>query len=143
MHTAAAAKTDQCKVARVVAAIDGDELDSVDHIVVGDADDAARCFLPVGVEGRGQLIQCTVHRVHVRFQRAAAEILRVNATQRQVRVGRRRFGAADAIRDWAGHGAGAMGADVEPLEFVHPGDGSASLTDFHQIDDRHHHRVAG
>ena len=45
MHAATAAEGDQREIARVVAAVDGDQLDGVDHVVVGDADDAARRFL--------------------------------------------------------------------------------------------------
>ena len=64
VHPAAAAEGDQGEVARVVAAIDRDQLDRVDHVVVGDAHDAARSlFLALDVEfTSARLIQGPIHR---------------------------------------------------------------------------------
>jgi len=69
-------------------------------------------------------------------------IVGVDAAQRQVGVGGRHFCAPDPVGDRAGYGAGTVRADVEPLEFVDPGNGAAPLADFDQIDDRHRHRIA-
>ena len=50
VHPAAAAKRHEREVARVVAAVHGDELQRVDHVVVGDPDHAARGLGAADVE---------------------------------------------------------------------------------------------
>ena len=47
---AAAAERDQREVARIVAAVERHQLQRIDHVVVGDADDAARRLVGVDAE---------------------------------------------------------------------------------------------
>ena len=56
------------------------------------------------------------HGVHVGLDGTTAEIVGVDAAHGQVGIGGRGFCAADAVGHRAGHGAGTLGADMEPLE---------------------------
>ena len=91
MHAAAAAEGDQREVARVVAAIERDQLQRVDHVVVGDADDAARRLDAVDAELGARRVERVVDRVHVGVDLAAAEIVAVDAAEREIGVGGRRL----------------------------------------------------
>src|SRR5581483_2192820 len=143
VHASAAAEGDEREIARVVAPVQGDELESVDHVVVGDADDAARRFGRVDAETAGGGGQRALDRAHVRLDLAAAEIVAVDPTEREVRVGGRRLGAASAVRGGAGDGAGGLRADVELAEVVDPRDASAALADLDEVDDGDEDRIAG
>ena len=50
VHAAAAAERDEREIARIVAAIQRHELQRIDHVVVGDADDSARRLVRVDAE---------------------------------------------------------------------------------------------
>ena len=50
VHAAAAAEGDQREIARIVAAVERHQLQRVDHVVVGDADDAARRLVGIDAE---------------------------------------------------------------------------------------------
>jgi hypothetical protein len=77
--------------------------------------------------------------VHV----AAAEELRVDASEREVGVGRGCLLPAEPVRRRTGERAGRARADVQLAEVVDPGDAAPAVADLHQVDDRHHDRVAG
>ena len=87
MHPAAAAERDQSEVARVVAAVDGDELERVDHVVVGDPHDAARRLRLGDAEPLRRLRREPVDGVHVGVDLAAAEIGVVDPPESEVGVG--------------------------------------------------------
>ena len=141
VHPAAAAERHEREVARVVAAVDRDELQRVDHVVVGDPHDPARRVRGRAAEPLGHPAEGAVHRVHVRV-RAAAEERRVDPPEREVRVGRRRVLPALAVGGGPRRGARGLRADVQLAEVVDPGDAAAAVADLDEVDDRHHDRVA-
>ena len=55
VHPAAAAEGDEREVARVVAAVDRDQLERVDHVVVRDPHDAARRLGAIDAEARSAI----------------------------------------------------------------------------------------
>ena len=65
VHAAAAAEGDEREVARVVAAVERDQLQRVDHVVVGDAHDPARRLDPVDAELGGDRVERAFDGVHV------------------------------------------------------------------------------
>ena len=143
MHPAAAAERHQCEIARVVAPVDRDELQRVDHVVVGDPDHAARRFRPPDVEPPRDEVESRGDGLHVGVELTAAEVVRIDAPEREVGVGRRGLGAPARVRGRAGNRAGRLRSDVKLPEVVDPGDAAAAAADLDQIDDRHHDRIAG
>ena len=91
-------KRDQREVARVEPAVDGDQLERVDHVVVGDAHDAAGGFVGVHAQPRSHRLDGLRYRVHVGLHRAAAKIVAVDAAEPEIGVGRGRLGPAPARR---------------------------------------------
>ena len=93
-----AAEGDEHEVARIVAALHRDEAHRADHVGVGDLHDAAGRGERIEAEGRGHpLGNGAAGRVGVERHLAAQEERRVEAAQRQVRVGDGRRGAAQAV----------------------------------------------
>ena len=143
VHPAPAAERHQREVARVIAAVDRHQLERVDHVVVGDAHDAARRLGGVQLEAIGDRGHSPLDGGHVGLQFTAAKIIRINPSQGEVRVGRRRVVPAAAVGGRTGDGAGRARTDVQLAELVDPGDASASLADLDHVDHRHHRRIAG
>ena len=105
MHAASAAEGDECEVARVVAAVDGDELQRVDHVVVRDPDDASGCVDAVDTQLVRDGAERTLHRGHIRPKLAAAEVLGVDPAEREVGIGRGGRGSATSVRHRPRHRA--------------------------------------
>ena len=143
VHAPAAAEGHQGELPGIVAPVHGDELDGVDHVVVGQAHDAPGHLPLADAQLTRQAVQGPIHGGHVRGEGAAAEVVGVDAPQGQVGVGGGGFPAAQAVGHGPGIRARALGPHVQALELVHPGDGAATLADLHQIHHRHHDRVAG
>ena len=143
VHGAAAAEGDQGEVARVEAAVDGDQLERVDHVVVGDAHDAAGGFVGVDAEPRSHRLDRLLDRVHVGLHLAAAEIVAVDAAQPEIGVGGGGLRPAAPVGRRARHGAGRARADAQLAVVVDPGDRAAAVADLHQVHDGDHDRVAG
>ena len=142
VHAAASAECDEREIAGVVAAVDRDQLERVDHVVVRDPDDASSGVLPVGPEPLRDRTERVVHGRHVGLDLAAAEEVLVDAAEREIGVGRRRLGAPTPVGRRAGHRAGGLRPDAQLAEVVDPGDAAAAVADLDEIDDRHHDRVA-
>ena len=143
VHGAAAAEYHQGEVARIAPAVERDQLERIDHVVVGQAQDAARHFGAVQTEPSAERVERAIHRRHVGTHAAAAEELRVDPAERQVGVGGGGRLAAAAIGGRPRRGAGALRTDVQLAEIIHPGDRAATVADLDQVHHRHHDRVAG
>ena len=75
VHRAAAAEGDEREVARVVAAADRDELQGIDHVLVGDADHAERRVLDRHAERVGDLLERSPRQLDVDLDLAAEEVV--------------------------------------------------------------------
>ena len=120
VHRAAAAEGDEREVARVEAAVDGDQLERVDHVVVGDAHDAPRCLVGVRAEPRAHRLDRPLHRVHVRLHRPAAKIVAVDAAEPEIGVGRGGLGSSAAVGGRARHRTGRARPDAQLAEVIDP-----------------------
>jgi hypothetical protein len=143
VHSPAAAEGDEREVARVVAAVERHQLQRVDHVVVGDADDAARRLVGTDAELLAHRRDRLLGGRHVRNDLAAAEIVLVDAPEPEIGVCRRRLVATLAIGGRPGHGACRLRTDMQLAEIVDPGDRAAAIADLDQVDHRHHDRIAG
>ena len=143
MHRTAAAEGDEREVARIEAAVERHQLQRVDHVVVGDADDAARRFGRIDAELGSDGLDCRACRAHVGIDRAAAEIVLVDPPEPQIGVGRRRIGPALAVGRRPRQRTGRLRADMQLAEIVDPGDRAAAIADLDQVDHRNHDRIAG
>ena len=132
-----AAVGDEREVARVVAALDGDEAQRARHVLVHDREDSLR----------GLLDRREAHRVGDRLDRGArrldverhlaAEQLRRKVTEHDVRVGHGRQLAAPAVGGRAGSGARRLRPDAERLrQLGHVGDRAAARADRVDVDGR-------
>ena len=132
-----AAVGDEREVARVVAALDGDEAQRARHVLVHDREDSLR-----GLLGRRE-----AHRVGDRLHRGArrldverhlaAEQLRRQVPEHDVRVGHRRQLAAPAVGGRAGGGARRLRPDAQRLrQLGHVGDRAATRADRVDVDGR-------
>src|SRR6185437_12677935 len=104
------------EVARVMAAIERHQLQRVDHIVVGDPDDAARRLVRPDPKLFADGPDGCFDRLHVGDHGAAAEIVLVDPAEPKTGVGRRRLAAAAPVGRRARHGAGGLGADMQLAE---------------------------
>ena len=73
---------------------------------------------------------------------AAEEAVGADAAEDDVGVGHSRLGAAAAVADRPGRGAGAVRTDLERADLVDPGDAAAAGADLDDVDHRHHGRMA-
>ena len=103
MHGPRAAEADEHEVARVVAALDGDEAERVHHRRVRDLDDPVRGLDDVEAERLGAAL---LDRARARPRRRGAispprKYVRVEPPEHEVRVGDGRLGAAAPVADRA------------------------------------------
>ena len=70
------------------------------------------------------------------------KLSRIEPAEHDVGVGDGRLGAAAAVADRAGIGAGALRPDLERADLVDPGDAAAAGADLDHVDHRQHHRMA-
>ncbi len=130
------AEGEQREVARVVAALDRDDADGADHVVVDDGEDAARRLLQAQAQRPGDAgLDRRARALHVEGEGAAEQVGR-QVAEREMGVGDGRLDAAAAVADGAGHGAGALGADGQRARVRDAGDRAAAGTDRHHVDHR-------
>ena len=143
VHRAAAAAGNEHEVARVVAAPHRDELQRVDHVGVDEADD------PVGELRRRQAERAAEGAERLLgggaadSERATQEVVGVEDARDELRVGDGGLGAAALVAGRAGLGTCALRANANGAAGVDPGDRAAAGADLDDVDDGHHHRVAG
>ena len=141
VHGAASTEGNHGKIPGVIPPVDGNQLQCIDHIVVGNADHPARRFLrlhPCLCPETGQRrAYCACIRLHT----STDKVVGVDTLQQQVGVRRGRFRATPVIGYRARHGAGAAGSDVHPAVFIDPTDRTAAVADLDDVDDRRHHRI--
>ena len=110
-----AAVGDEGEVARVVTALHRDEAQRAGHVLVHDREDPFRRLLDRGEADRvGDRLDGGPRRVGVEAHLAAEE-LRRQVAEHDVRVGDGRLGAAPAVRGGPGLGARGLRADAERL----------------------------
>ena len=142
VHTATAAERNERELARVEPPVQRHQLERVDHVVVGDPNDAGCRLLRAESEPATDIAQHRFHGSHVRVQFAAAEVVAVHPSQPEIRVGGGRVPAAHTVGCRTGHSACRTRSDVQLAEFVDPGYRTAAVADLDHVDDRHHDRVA-
>ena len=110
----------------------------VDHVVHG-----PRCLEHrLSARPRKVLRDAIPRRGFVEAHRAAGEVVGVEVAQQQVGIGHRRPGAAAAVADRPGVGAGALRSDLHQAHGVDPGDAAPAGADLDHVDRRHRHRKA-
>ena len=122
MHRPAAAKGDQGKVPRVEAPVQRDELEGVDHVVVGNSHDAAGGGISIHPQPGPELRHCPLDGTHVGLDLPAAEILAVDPAQPEIGIGGGGAVSALSVGCRAGNGPGRMRSDIEFPVVIHPGD---------------------
>ena len=138
-----AAEGDEREVARVVAAPERGEPECVGHLCDEVAEHAACRSRGVDAHRSSQPCEAPMRRVDVEPHRAAEEVLGVEASGDQVRVGERGLLAPAAVARRARFGARAPGPDVEAARLVDAGDRAAARADLDDLDDGDLDRVAG
>ena len=142
VQRAAATKGQQHEVARVMAAAHGDQLERVDHVGVGDADNAQRGLGDGEAEMRGNRLQGGLRALQTEADAPAKEIVGVDAPGGEVGVGERGF-LPHALASRPGVCAGALRPHAQCACLVHVGDGTAARANFNDVDGRHQDGVAG
>ena len=138
VERAGAAVGDEREVARVVAALDGDEPQRARHVLVHDREDPLGRLLDRGEAHRvGDRLDRRARRLDVE-RHLAAEQLRREVTEHDVGVGHGGQLAALAVGGRTGVGARRLGPDAERLrQLGHVGDRAAARADRVDVDRRH------
>ena len=134
---------DQREVARVVALGDRHFAHRERHLVDRDIDDGLRGRDGIELERVGDLLlDAAQGALGIELHRAAEEIVRIDPAEHHIGVGNGRLGAAAAIADRPGIGAGALRPDLERADVVEPRDAAAAGADLDHVDHRQHDRMA-
>ncbi len=136
VERAGASEGDEREVARIDALLDRDHAERVHHVVVGELHDGVGGLLDRPPERLGHLLERGARAAHVEHDVAAGEVLRVEPSEQQVRVGQRRPLSAHRVARGAGARAGALGADAQQSARVDPRDRSAAGADRADVDHR-------
>ncbi len=140
MHRPGAAEGDEREVARVVAALDGDEPLRPGHVLVDDVEDALGRSMQVEAERVADLLHGRLRRLHVELDLAAEE-LRRQVPDDDVRVGDRRVGPTLPVAGRARVGARGLRPDAQrPGHLRHVGDRAAARADGADVQARDLHR---
>ena len=136
---AGAARGHEREVARVVAPPDRVQLDRLGHVELLDLQRAKSGFLRRHVEPLGDRVDGLARQVLVELHLATEQTaLGPESSKYELRVGRRRLGAAAAIARWPGVGAGRLGPDAEYAPCVDVGERAAARADRVDVDHRRH-----
>ena len=136
VQRAGAPERDEGELARIQAAVDRDEADRVDHIEIDQVDDRLSGLEYGHVQATRESLERRFRGGHVERHLATQEVARVEAAEDQVRVGHGRLGAAAAVANRTGSGAGALRAHPKQPTFVDPGDRSTAGADRPHVDHR-------
>ena len=143
VHRPAATEGDHGKVAGVVTATHGDELQGIDHVGVGDPDHAKRRL----VDGDTKAFRHRLHRlprqVETDADLTAEKIVGIDAAGDQVGVGDRRLSAPLTVACRARDSARRPWPNLKRPASVDPGDAAAAGADLDDIDDWYANRIAG
>ena len=142
VQSSTAAKGNQCKVAWVVASVDRNQLQGIDHVIVGDPDDTTRRLLRGKTETAAQMRERRLYGRHIRIDLSATEIGGTDPACEQIGVGRRRLRTASSVGDRTRHRAGTSRSDMELSLWIDPGNAATTIADLDDIDDGHHERIA-
>ena len=127
MQRPRSAKGGEHKIARIVAALDRNNFESLGHSMVDNIDDGGGGRAGIDTKGLGEpgmnrrCCCCVIDRKVTAEQRLLIEV-----AEQEVAIGDGRLGAAPRVASGAGIGTGAGGADAQRSGAVDPGDRSAS-----------------
>ena len=116
-------------VARIVAALGGDELDGTHHIRIGERHGAVGRSLECQTEALGDGLQGARCCRGIDLHAPAEERLRANRPAHDVCIGEGRLGPATAVAGRPRIGAGRARADAQHAAFIDPDDRSAAGAD--------------
>ena len=137
MQRDGAASADQCKVARIKAALDRHAANAVDHIVVDDAEHAVSGLLHAQAQWDSKvLFDGAARGLCVDAQATTEQVVRIQVAQRDVGIGHRGQLATTAIAGRTGLGAGRLRPDVEHAHAVDPANRAAPGAQGFNLDHR-------
>ena len=144
VQSACAAKRNQGKLPRIVAAFDGDHAYGFLHGGVDDPDDSRgelfrRKLGPMPFEPFADQAACALE---VQSEISAEKALRLQPAEKQVGIRHRGLGAA-AVADRAGIGSGGFGTDPQRSGGVEAGDGAAARADGVNVEHGHANGQSG
>ena len=143
MERPRAAEREQREIARIVAFLDRHQADGAGQMIAGDGDDRRRRLDGVEPERRADLLdECRLDGFDRHAAGDARQGGRVELAQHQVGIGHGRFGAAAAVADRAGIGAGTVGSDLQDAGLGDARDRAAAGADRVDVDHRHANRHA-
>src|SRR5207245_1812830 len=129
MHRATAAEGHEDVFARVMAFADRYELDGVDHVRVGEANNSPGHLVhrhpELARELFGRLARLLERQRHLTPQ----EIARVDAAEQQVGVGDSGLSTALCVARGTGHRTGAPGTNTQRSDRIKPGDRTTAGSD--------------
>ena len=143
VHRASAAEGDEREVTRIVTAPHRDQLERVDHVGVGNADDSHGRLLEAHLEGIGDGLQGRFGLLDVQGNLAPQEVVRVNPAGQDVGVGHRGLVASPTIAGWARICPRADRTDPQRTGLVDPGNRAAPGSDLHNVDRGRQDGVSG
>jgi hypothetical protein len=123
-------------VARVAAALGGDELHGAHDVGDGEPDGGGRCAGDVGAEAGGDGSEGGVRAIGVEPHGVAEEGVGANGAAHDMGVGDRGLGAAAAIAGRPGHGADAARTDAQHAAVVDPDQAAAARADRNDVEHR-------
>ena len=125
MNAAGAAARDQREIAHVVALLGADFGDQVAHHRIDGAGDQLRRPVRVGLEQVCHTRERLLRALGIELDVPAEEVIRVDVAQSQIGIGHRRP-VTLAVGRRSRVGAGALRADAQQAERVHPGERPAT-----------------
>ena len=133
---------DERELARVVPAPDAVQLDRLRHPELLDLQGAERSLLRRDAEPGCDRLHRLPRELGIELHVAAEQpAVRPQPSEQELRIGRRRLGAATAVAGGAGIGACGFRADAEDAAGVDVGDRAAAGADRVDVDHRHHRLV--
>ena len=131
------AKSGEHKIARIMAALDGNNFQSLGHGMIDNIDDSSRGCAGIDTKEFGEpdvngICGCRM----IDRKIAPKQRFFIKVAEHEVAVGDGRLSAAARVASGAGIGTGALGTDAQRSSPVDPCDRSASGRYFGQIDDR-------
>ena len=122
MQRAGATIDEKREVTRVVAALDRDRPDRLDHAGAGDLDDADRGFIRIDIQPGRQGLDAGARKIAADGHPPAKQRLAVQPSQIHVRIGHGGIGTAQIVAGRTRYGTGAPRADLHQASAIDPGD---------------------
>ena len=104
----------QSEFSRIITLFHGDHMNGINHVRVDDLIDGLSGFYGRNSQRTSHLLfNCVCRQIRIEAHRSAQEVVRIEKSQGQIRIGNRRLGTASTVAGWSRFSSSRPWADLQ------------------------------